>query len=98
MAKSRDNKNAQMKAAFADFQTRYPDYAKTASLDLLRSTEYRGLDEQGQVYLDYTGGCLYAETQLQQHLALLHSGIFGNPHSTNPTSTAMTEHVERARQ
>jgi molybdenum cofactor sulfurtransferase len=97
MAKSPDDKKTQMSAAFADFQTRYPDYAKTAELDLLRATEYRGLDEQGQVYLDYTGGCLYAETQLQQHLALLRSGVFGNPHSTNPTSTAMTEHVERTR-
>jgi selenocysteine lyase/cysteine desulfurase len=98
MAKNPGDTKPQMSAAFADFQTRCPDYAKTAALDHLRATEYRGLDEQGQVYLDYTGGCLYAETQLQQHLALLHSGIFGNPHSTNPTSTAMTEHVERTRQ
>lgn len=28
---------------------------------------------------------------------MLGSRIFGNPHSTNPTSTAMTEHVERTR-
>jgi molybdenum cofactor sulfurtransferase len=63
----------------------------------LRATEYGRLDELGQVYLDYTGGSLYAETQLEQHLAMLGSRIFGNPHSTNPTSTAMTEHVERTR-
>lgn len=86
-----------MEAAYADFLERYPGYAKTVALDHLRATEYRRLDEQGQVYLDYTGGSLYAETQLEQHLAMLRSHIFGNPHSTNPTSTAMTEHVERTR-
>ncbi len=33
------------------------------------------------VYLDYTGGGLYAECQLREHLALLSQNIFGNPHS-----------------
>lgn len=92
------NEKPQMEAAYADFVARYPDYVKTAALDELRATEYRRLDEQGEVYLDYTGGSLYAETQLKQHLAMLRSRIFGNPHSTNPTSTAMTEHVEHTRQ
>jgi selenocysteine lyase/cysteine desulfurase len=82
---------------YADFVARYPDYTRTAPLDQLRATDYPRLDQHNQVYLDYTGGSLYAETQLEQHLALLRSGIFGNPHSTNPTSTAMTNHVERAR-
>ncbi len=86
-----------MEAAYADFIGRYPAFAPTLALDQLRATEYRRLDEQGQVYLDYTGGSLYSETQLQQHLALLGSGVFGNPHSTNPTSTAMTGHIERTR-
>jgi selenocysteine lyase/cysteine desulfurase len=49
------------------------------------------------VYLDYTGGGLYAESQLRDHLALLSRNVFGNPHSTNPTSQAMTHLVERAR-
>lgn len=88
----------QMEKAYEDFIARYPEYAKTTALDRLRSTEYRRLDEQEQVYLDYTGGSLYAESQLEQHFALLRSGVFGNPHSTNPTSTAMTEYVERTRQ
>src|SRR6202043_3856126 len=48
-------------------------------------------------YLDYTGGSLYAESQLQKHFDLLRSGVLGNPHSANPTSTTMTEHVERTR-
>jgi selenocysteine lyase/cysteine desulfurase len=55
------------------------------------------LDEQRQVYLDYTGGSLYAESQIQKHFELLRSTVFGNPHSANPTSATMTEHVERTR-
>jgi molybdenum cofactor sulfurtransferase len=88
---------SQMEAACADFIGRSPEYARTAALDQLRATEYRRLDEQGQVYLDYTGGSLYATTQVEQHLAMLRSGVFGNPHSSNPTSAAMTERVEGTR-
>jgi len=87
----------QTEEAYADFIARYPGYAKTSSLDRLRATEYRRLDERRQIYLDYTGACLYAESQLAEHLELLRSGVFGNPHSANPTSAAMTEHVERTR-
>ena len=83
--------------AYQRFLAHYPGYAGTAVLDQLRSVEYRRLDEQGQVYLDYTGGCLYAESQVGEHMRLLRSGVFGNPHSTNPTSTAMTQHIERTR-
>jgi molybdenum cofactor sulfurtransferase len=91
------NEAEERKAAYEQFLARYPGYSKTELLDRLRSTEYRRLDEQRHVYLDYTGGSLYASSQLEQHLALLRSGVFGNPHSTNPTSTAMTVHVERTR-
>lgn len=97
MATTAEREKTHMEAAYADFIARYPDYTKTAALDQLRATQYRRLDEQGQVYLDYTGGSLYAETQLEHHLAVLRSQVFGNPHSTNPTSTAMTELVERTR-
>src|ERR1044071_2256128 len=92
------HRNPQMEVARADFIARYPDYAGTAALDRLRAADYDRLDRQGQVYLDYTGGSLYAEKQVEQHFALLRSGVFGNPHSTNPTSTVMTEYVERTRQ
>src|SRR4029077_18072945 len=47
--------------------------------------------------LDYTGGSLYAESQLQKHFELLRSGVLGNPHSASPASVAMTDHVERTR-
>jgi molybdenum cofactor sulfurtransferase len=83
--------------AYADFSARYPSYLKTNILDNLRATEYRRLDERRQVYLDYTGGSLHAESQLQKHFELLRSVVFGNPHSANPASAVMTEHVERTR-
>jgi molybdenum cofactor sulfurtransferase len=97
MLESGADERLQTDEAYADFLERYPSYLETHLLDKLRVTEYRRLDEQRQVYLDYTGGSLYAEAQLQKHLDLLRSRIFGNPHSANPTSAAMTEHVERTR-
>jgi selenocysteine lyase/cysteine desulfurase len=83
--------------AYTDFLSRYPEYRDTAVLDELRATGYRRLDEQRHVYLDYTGGGLYADSQVEQHLALLRSEVFGNPHSANPSSVAMTDHLERTR-
>jgi molybdenum cofactor sulfurtransferase len=85
-------------AAFQAFERDYPAYASTRALDALRATEYARLDRQGQVYLDYTGGGLYAESQLRDHLALLQTHVFGNPHSKNLTSMAMTGLVEQARE
>jgi molybdenum cofactor sulfurtransferase len=66
-------------------------------VDELRRTEFARLDRLGHVYLDYTGGGLFAESQLTQHMELLRSGVFGNPHSVNPTSAASSELVESAR-
>lgn len=87
----------QMTEACQLFLAQYPQYAGTADLDRLRSTEYRRLEEQGQAYLDYTGGSLYAESQIEEHLELLRSQVFGNPHSSSPASSAMTAAVERTR-
>jgi molybdenum cofactor sulfurtransferase len=81
----------------AAFRRAHPRYADTAVLDELRRTEYSRLDAGGHVYLDYTGAGLYSDSQLSEHLALLRGSVFGNPHSLNPTSSAMTELVERAR-
>ncbi len=83
--------------AYEAFLRMYPAYASTRKLDDLRTSEYSRLDEQGHVYLDYTGGSLYAQSQLREHMALLQSGVFGNPHSENLTSLAMTRLVEQAR-
>ena len=68
MAETSAQEKLQVEEACADFVARYPGYKKTRVLDDLRATEYRRLDERGQVYLDYTGGSLYAESQLQKHL------------------------------
>jgi selenocysteine lyase/cysteine desulfurase len=84
-------------AALEAFGRAYPSFTGTCALDELRSREYARLDAQGHVYLDYTGGGLYAECQLREHAAMLAGGVFGNPHSRNPTSEAMTHLVERAR-
>ena len=81
----------------AAFRRDHPGYAETAVLDELRRSDFARLDRSGHVYLDYTGGGLYAESQLREHMQLLQSGVFGNPHSINPTSAASTELVERAR-
>ena len=79
------------------FERTWPEWQTTAVLDGLRATDYARLDARHHLYLDYTGGGLYADHQLRSHLALLAESVFGNPHSTNPSSVAMTEHVESAR-
>jgi molybdenum cofactor sulfurtransferase len=63
----------------------------------LRQTEYARLDKTGNTYLDYTGGNLYAKSQLDKHQRMLRENVFGNPHSTNPTSLASTLLVAEAR-
>ncbi len=86
-----------MEEALTAFQQNYPTYASTTALDALRAREYARLDQQRHIYLDYTGGGLYAESQLRDHMTLLTSHVFGNPHSTNPASQAMTDLVEHTR-
>jgi molybdenum cofactor sulfurtransferase len=64
----------------------------------LRDREFSRLDAEGHVYLDYTGAGLYAESQVRAHADFLCRGVFGNPHSRNPTSLAATQQCETARQ
>lgn len=78
------------------FKRTYP-HLDLDALDYLRATDYERLDRLGHVYLDYTGGGLYAQSQIDTHQHMLHDGVFGNPHSANPTSKAMTDLVEHAR-
>jgi selenocysteine lyase/cysteine desulfurase len=86
-----------MQAAYDAFLESFPAYRSTQALDAWRASDYARLDEAGHVYLDYTGGSLYADSQLRQHMDQLSSGVFGNPHSGNPTSAATTALVERTR-
>ena len=85
------------RAAYHAFLETYPEYAATSVLDDLRTEEFGRLDDLGQVYLDYIGAGLYAASQVQRHGALLTSGVFGNPHSGTPPSTASTELIESCR-
>ena len=73
-----------------------PDWDGDA-VEALRAREYARLDELDQVYLDYTGGSLYAESQLREHQDMLRAGVFGNPHSTSPASDTSTRLAESAR-
>jgi selenocysteine lyase/cysteine desulfurase len=84
-------------AALAAFHAAFPGYACTSALDRLRATEYGRLDAEGQVYLDYTGAALYADSQVWEHLDLLRRRVLGNPHSDNPTSGLATRLVDEAR-
>jgi len=49
------------------------------------------------VYVDYTGGGLFGESQVRKHADFLIDTVLGNPHSTNPTSATATEGVDRSR-
>jgi selenocysteine lyase/cysteine desulfurase len=81
----------------AAFVAEHPDFADGGPVEALRESEYWRLDEPRHVYLDYTGGGLYAASQLSRHHALLAEGVLGNPHSKSPASLSATLLVERAR-
>ena len=83
---------------FVAFLKEYPAYPITRIIDDLRASEYARLDIGGHIYLDYTGGGIYAESQLRRHNRMLSEHVFGNPHSSNPTSQEATQLVEHARQ
>ncbi|MEW6400875.1 MAG: aminotransferase class V-fold PLP-dependent enzyme [Chloroflexota bacterium] len=83
---------------FIRFLKAYPTFPQTELIDKLRVTEYARLDLAEHIYLDYTGGGLYAESQIRRHHQMLSENVYGNPHSTNPTSLAATHLVEHARE
>ena len=83
--------------ALAAFLAEQPAYAHATHVDEVRAREFSRLDRLGHVYLDFTGGGLYAESQIRRHAELLVSSVLGNPHSHNPTSLASTELVEHTR-
>lgn len=89
--------DAHYSEALARFKADHPDLNYDALLTL-RQQDYARLDNLNHIYLDYTGGGLYAESQLQKHMDMLLSGVYGNPHSSNPTSKAMTDLDEQSRE
>ncbi|MET0902717.1 MAG: aminotransferase class V-fold PLP-dependent enzyme [Acidimicrobiales bacterium] len=89
---------AGLASAEAEFSARFPEFDPDGTFAELRGTEYGRLDATGNVYLDYTGGGLHAESQLDAHVDLLRHLVLGNPHSNNPTSLASTALVREARE
>ena len=87
-----------MPTEFETFLQKYPTYKRTEKIDELRKKDYTRLDAGEHVYLDYTGGGIYAESQIQKHHQLLNENVYGNPHSENPTSLASTHLVEGTRE
>ena len=82
---------AAIEEALAAFRRDYPAFEGTSVLDDLRVRDYARLDAGGHIYLDYTGGGLYGESQLARHHELLANSIFGNPPCTvtrSPTRPA----------
>lgn len=82
---------------YQEFIQKYPEYRETSLIDELRKKDFQRLDKYNHIYLDYTGGNLYAESQVEKHLNMLKTNLFGNPHSFNPTSLYATEKVEDTR-
>jgi hypothetical protein len=58
-------------AAYGVFLRAFPGYSATSRIDALRATDYERLDRLQHVYLDYTGGGLYAASQVRRHQELL---------------------------
>ena len=89
--------NPSIAEAFEAFHRSCPAFETTGVLDELRAREFARIDAAGQVYLDYTGGGLFAESQVRRHMGFLIQSVFGNPHSANPTSRAASELIEHCR-
>lgn len=63
----------------------------------LRKKEYSRLDKLGHIYLDYTGGHVYAQSLVNKHCEFLQHEVFGNPHSVNPASLRSEKFENEAR-
>ena len=65
---------------------------------LVRELEFRRLDADGHVYLDYAGAALYPDTLVREHQRILRRRVLGNPHSTNPAALASTADAHHAKE
>ena len=83
--------------AQAQFERALPLFTLTHKVDELRAREFSRLDAGGDVYLDYTGAGLYADSQVRNHAELLKRHVLGNPHSRSPASECATALVEQTR-
>ena len=89
--------SATLDREYAAFLAAYPTYRQTTVIDTVRATEFRRLEDQQLVYLDYTGGGLYPASVVADHAAFLTTHVLGNPHSVNPASALAGSLIERCR-
>jgi molybdenum cofactor sulfurtransferase len=89
--------DARLRRDYAEFLLRHPGYGAGGALDARRAHDFARVDRSGEVYLDYSGGGLYAESLVRAHAELLTSRVFGNPHSESPSSAATTALADSAR-
>lgn len=89
--------NEEYSKNYSNFLLLYPKYKETIEIDNLRAKEYARLDEHNHIYVDYSGSGLYSITQIEEHFNLLKQMVFGNPHSTNPTSLISSNFEDNAR-
>ena len=90
------NPTTELERDYERFLAAWPLYSNSG-IDAVRAAEFARLDDQGQVYLDYTGGGLYPVSVVRGHADFLAAHVLGNPHSVNPTSVLAGERVERCR-
>lgn len=98
MGRETETAGFDLNECYEEFLDAYPEYRDTAVLDDLREREYSRLDRQEHIYLDYTGGGLYADSQIRRHADFLMNSVLGNPHSANPTSAYTTDCVNQCRE
>jgi len=84
--------------AFLSFLAKHPEY-NSPFLDELRRTDFKRLDNPSRpsCYLDYTGAGLYPESLAQSFADRLVKNVYGNPHSTNPSSQLSSRANEDAK-
>ena len=76
------NRNSEFNAFFQIFT----EYKETVILNKLRKIDFSKRDKNRHVYLDYISRNICANQLLDEHRYLLVDDVFGNPHSSNPTS------------
>ncbi|EFP83645.1 hypothetical protein PGTUg99_005219 [Puccinia graminis f. sp. tritici] len=83
---------------FLSFLAKNPEY-NSPFLDELRQSDFKRLDDPSHpsCYLDYTGAGLYPESLAASFADLLTKNVYGNPHSTNPSSQLSSRANEAAK-
>ena len=65
------------------------------NIDRIRQSEYPSLKDT--VYLDHAGTTLYARSLIELYATALTNNLFGNPHSSSPSSQLSTRRIDDTR-